>query len=61
MAVINTLVINIKNSEGEEVLSPLYEVHSWADAEKIIETTKALIAESPNPDNTFTFSVIGNS
>jgi hypothetical protein len=61
MAVINTLVINIKNGKGEEVLSPLYEVHSWADAEKIIETTEALIAGSLNPDNTFTFSVIGNS
>ena len=61
MAVINTLVINIKNSKGEEVLSPLYEVHSWEDAEKIIKNTKTLIAESPNPDSTFTFSLEGNS
>jgi hypothetical protein len=61
MATINTLVIKIKNNEGQEVLSPLYEVHSWADAEKIIQNTKTLIAEGANPDHTFTFSVEGNS
>jgi hypothetical protein len=55
---INTLVINITNSNGE-VFSPIYEVHSWADAEKIIENTRTLIAEGSHPDSTFQFSVQG--
>ncbi len=55
---INTLVINITNTKGE-VLSPIYEVHSWEDAEKIIENTRTLIAEGANPDSTFQFSVQG--
>lgn len=59
MARINTLVINIFNSNGEKVISPLYEVHTWEDAERIISNTRKLIAESVNPDSTFNFEVHG--
>lgn len=59
MARIDTLVINIINSNGEEVISPLYEVHTWEDAERIISNTRKLIAESANPENTIRFSLYG--
>lgn len=58
MATINTLVINIFYSNGQ-VLSPIYEVHSWERAEELIERTRQLIAESNDPEATFQFSVQG--
>lgn len=56
---ITTLKINIFNGNGETELSPIYEVHSWAKAEEIINATKALLADKPNA--TFSFEVYGNS
>ena len=55
---IYSLVINIKNTQGEVELSPIYEVHSWERAEEIIKNTKELIKES---GKTFSFEVLGSS
>lgn len=55
---INTLVINITNSKGE-VISPIYEVHSWERAEEIINSTRKLIAEGSDPASKFQFEVHG--
>lgn len=56
---INTLVINIFYSNGK-VLTPIYEVHTWEDAERIITNTRQLIAESTDPKATFQFTVQGS-
>lgn len=58
MATISTLVVNIFYSNGQ-VLSPIYEVHSWERAEELIENTRKLIADSADPKATFQFSVQG--
>lgn len=55
---IYSLKITIKNAQGEEELSPIYEVHSWERAEEIIRNTKELIKEQ---NKTFTFEVFGMS
>lgn len=55
---INTLVINITNSKGE-VISHIYEVHSWERAEEIIKSTRKLIAEGSDPASKFQFEVHG--
>lgn len=54
---ITTLKLDIFN--GTDTISPIYEVHSWAKAEEIINATKALLADKPNA--TFSFEVYGNS
>lgn len=54
---IYSLVINIKNSQGEVELSPIYEVHTWEKAEEIITATRNLIADT---GKTFSFSVEGS-
>lgn len=53
---IYSLVITIKSAQGDEELSPIYEVHSWERAEEIINNTRTLIADT---GKTFTFSVMG--
>ena len=55
---IYSLVINIKNLQGEVELSPIYEVHSWAKAEEIIQNTRELIKDS---GKSFTFEVLGSA
>jgi hypothetical protein len=54
---ITTLAIEIFN--GTDTIRPIYEVHSWAKAEEIINATKALLADKPN--SSFSFEVYGNS
>ncbi len=54
---ITTLAIEIFN--GTETIRPVYEVHSWAKAEEIINATKELLKDKPNA--TFSFEVYGNS
>lgn len=44
---------------GTDTISPIYEVHSWAKAEEIINATKELLKDKPNA--TFAFEVYGNS
>jgi hypothetical protein len=56
---INTLVVNIFYSNGQ-VLSPIYEVHTWEKAEEIISNTRKSIAEGTDPKATFQFSVQGS-
>jgi hypothetical protein len=55
---IYSLIINIKNIQGEVELSPIYEVHSWAKAEEIIQNTRELIKDS---GKSFTFEVVGSA
>jgi hypothetical protein len=55
---IYSLKINIKNTQGEVELSPIYEVHSWAKAEEIIQNTRELIKES---GKSFSFEVFGSA
>ena len=55
---IYSLIINIKNTQGEVELSPIYEVHSWAKAEEIIQNTRELIKDS---GKSFTFEVVGSA
>jgi hypothetical protein len=55
---IYSLIINIKNAQGEVELSPIYEVHSWAKAEEIIQNTRELIKDS---GKSFTFEVVGSA
>ena len=53
---IYSIKLNINN--GTDMISPIYEVHSWEDAERIITNTKALLADKPN--SSFSFEVYGN-
>ena len=55
----NILSLKIDIFDGENTLSPIYEVHSWEHAEKIILNTKELLKDKPNA--TFSFEVFGNS
>ena len=55
---IYSIKLEINNGVSEETISPIYEVHSWAKAEEIINATKALLADKPN--SSFSFEVYGN-
>ena len=54
---ITTIKMNIFTGETE--LSPIYEVHSWEQAETVIRNTMELLKDKPNA--TFSFEVYGNS
>lgn len=53
---INTLKLDIFNGETE--LSPIFEVHSWEQAEAVIRNTIELIKDKPNAS--LSFEVYGN-
>jgi hypothetical protein len=53
-----SIKLEINNGVSNETISPIYEVHSWEDAERIIMNTKALLADKPN--SSFSFEVYGN-
>ncbi len=45
--------------KGKDTISPVYEVHSWEQAERIINNTADLLKDIPNAS--FSFEVSGNS
>lgn len=55
----NILSLRLNITNGSTMSAPIYEVHSWAKAEEIINATKALLADKPNAS--FSFEVFGNS
>ena len=50
-----SIKLEINNGVSNETISPIYEVHAWEDAERIITNTKALLADKPN--SSFSFEV----
>jgi hypothetical protein len=55
----NIYSIKLDIFNGTDTISPIYEVHSWEQAERIIAHTKELLADKPN--SSFSFEVYGNS